>query len=322
MVLASSLAPWLLLGLSGLIIVVNSSDSHDRTRDHGDRTHDAPWGWAGIFPVESPGLYTWCACKVDGVYADEAMRLLVMPTANATAEGLEAVEPEAEALWEAQQPTDVHATHTTNLTCSALYTLVFNPAAFLSLYHIALPPDWEDGGGGARAPLTHIAIFLQHSLAEVACAMPALHSVGGAAVLPAHSSDAPAAVVPGPATLSAVGASLSVACASCFGLVLLTPGVNWLAERFDILIGIDAFASGALLATVVFLFLPEAYLSIQKDGPEDGHAPAWFGLGVLFLHFPSSTPPVPLNIAVPPHQATPHLMTPDVATPRHTTPIR
>ncbi|MEM6357518.1 MAG: zinc ABC transporter substrate-binding protein [Pseudomonadota bacterium] len=68
--------------------------AHD-DHGHGDHSHgDHAFEWAGVFDLE-PGTYTWSFAKVDGDYADPAMKMVVL-----AADDIEAVEEAAEALIE------------------------------------------------------------------------------------------------------------------------------------------------------------------------------------------------------------------------------
>jgi len=67
---------------------------HDDHDDHGHGEH--PFEWAGLFDLKS-GTYKWSFSKVDGKYADPAMRMVILP-----AHDIEEVEETAEELLEAE----------------------------------------------------------------------------------------------------------------------------------------------------------------------------------------------------------------------------
>ncbi|MEM7753046.1 MAG: zinc ABC transporter substrate-binding protein [Pseudomonadota bacterium] len=70
--------------------------SHD-DHDHGDHAHGAHgFEWSGLFDLK-PGTYAWSFAKVDGDYADPAMKMVIL-----AADDIEAVEETAEELLEAE----------------------------------------------------------------------------------------------------------------------------------------------------------------------------------------------------------------------------
>jgi len=77
----------------------HSSAKHDDHDDHDD--HDKGHGeeafeWAGVFEL-SPGTYTWSFAKVDGDYADPAMKMVILKSGD-----IEASEELAEELLESK----------------------------------------------------------------------------------------------------------------------------------------------------------------------------------------------------------------------------
>ena len=70
---------------------------HGEKKDHDDHGHgEHPFEWAGLFDLKS-GTYKWSFSKVDGKYADPAMRMVILP-----AHDIEEVEETAEELLEAE----------------------------------------------------------------------------------------------------------------------------------------------------------------------------------------------------------------------------
>ena len=66
-------------------------DDHDHDHAHGEHSYE----WAGLFELEA-GTYAWSFAKVDGEYADPAMKMVIL-----TADDIEAVEETAKGLLEA-----------------------------------------------------------------------------------------------------------------------------------------------------------------------------------------------------------------------------
>jgi len=62
-------------------------------------THIHAFEWAGVFDLE-PGEYTWQMQKVEGSYADPAMKMLIVRTSSADVAGIEAKEDSANTLFE------------------------------------------------------------------------------------------------------------------------------------------------------------------------------------------------------------------------------
>ncbi|MEM9369711.1 MAG: zinc ABC transporter substrate-binding protein [Pseudomonadota bacterium] len=73
----------------------NEEEGHHDGDDHDDHGHgDHAFEWAGLFDLQ-PGTYDWSFAKVDGDYADPAMKMVIM-----SADDIEAVEEAAEELLE------------------------------------------------------------------------------------------------------------------------------------------------------------------------------------------------------------------------------
>ena len=68
---------------------------HHHHHGHGD----GPFEWAGIFAVNDD-THTWTMEKVDGSYADPAMRVVIIPTDTPTEENMHSLEGGVEALIE------------------------------------------------------------------------------------------------------------------------------------------------------------------------------------------------------------------------------
>ena len=64
--------------------------------------------WAGVFSLEE-GSYEWTAQKVNGEYADPAMRMVVLRASGVTRDALESVEGLGEALIKSEKCVDVEA---------------------------------------------------------------------------------------------------------------------------------------------------------------------------------------------------------------------
>ncbi len=153
-----------------------------------------------------------------------------------------------------------------------LYKLVFNKKVFVSQFPLLFNvPGMRKAAGDSS-----FVIFTEHHPEEFAGPMPSLVTANGKEVKAAVTTD-DAAAEPKTSIGVAIGGAFAVAAASFIGVILLVPGFAWLASRFDILGAIDAFASGALLALIVFIIMPESMASIATQYPKESEASAWFG---------------------------------------------
>ncbi len=76
-------------------------DEHEEEGEHADEDNHGDAGhafeWAGLFALDA-GDYTWTFAKVDGEYADPAMKMVILETDDTDAHGIEHVEETAEEL--------------------------------------------------------------------------------------------------------------------------------------------------------------------------------------------------------------------------------
>ena len=56
-------------------------DDHDDHDDHGDAHGEGAFEWAGVFDL-SAGVYKWSFAKVDGDYADPAMKMVILKSGD------------------------------------------------------------------------------------------------------------------------------------------------------------------------------------------------------------------------------------------------
>ncbi len=87
-------------------------DDHD---DHGDEAFE----WAGVFEL-SPGTYKWSFAKVDGNYADPAMKMVILKSGD-----IEASEDLAEELLESKK-SEVKSNNDKLVAQGKAYLLTFN----------------------------------------------------------------------------------------------------------------------------------------------------------------------------------------------------
>ncbi|MEM9603447.1 MAG: zinc ABC transporter substrate-binding protein [Pseudomonadota bacterium] len=106
---------------------------HDDHDDHGHGAH--AFEWAGLFEL-SPGTYTWSFAKVDGDYADPAMKLVML-----SGEDIEAVEEAAEELLESDA-SESKADGDVITAANVAYSLNFDSAKDVTLFSV----DVAEGG--------------------------------------------------------------------------------------------------------------------------------------------------------------------------------
>ena len=269
-------------------------DGHDHGHDnHGHDDHGTKWEWAGAFNVHTDEQYTWIAEKVGGKYADSAMKLLIMPAKNATSAAIHEVEHEAEETWEGNA-THVSAGSALPLGVGKLYELEFNSKASISTFQVLFSTSAKYQAASADDHHDHdhdhdhkqpFVIFAQYIPTEFGLRNHYLRDPEDQDAKPEATEPASGEAAAPKNTGLAILASSVVCLATLTGLALLVPGVGVAMIRFRLFKYMDAFASGAVLATVFFLIYPESYLNISAAHPDESVASAWWGSSVLLGFF-------------------------------------
>lgn len=112
----------------------SEAKAHDDDHDHGHAHGAHAFEWAGLFELEA-GTYNWSFAKVDGGYADPAMRMVVL-----SADNIEAVEETAEELLEAdesEEKMDGDALEPQNVA----YTLSFDNEQEMTIFSVTIAED-------------------------------------------------------------------------------------------------------------------------------------------------------------------------------------
>ncbi|MEM0989443.1 MAG: zinc ABC transporter substrate-binding protein [Pseudomonadota bacterium] len=107
--------------------------------DHGKEAHEGhghgegghAFEWAGLFDLQ-PGTYSWSFAKVDGDYADPAMRMVILAASD-----IEAVEEAAEELLEGDAATEKTAGGAL-VAADTAYSLVFDPATDMTVFEVTI----------------------------------------------------------------------------------------------------------------------------------------------------------------------------------------
>jgi zinc/manganese transport system substrate-binding protein len=111
-------------------------DDHADHDDHGDEHgHGAhAFEWAGLFDLKA-GTYQWSFAKVDGDYADPAMKMVVLAASD-----IEAVDEAAEGLLEAEA-SDAKMGGDTLAAADMAYTLTFDANKDITLFTVEIAED-------------------------------------------------------------------------------------------------------------------------------------------------------------------------------------
>jgi len=117
-------------------------DGHDDHNDHADHDdhgdehgHGAhAFEWAGLFDLKA-GTYQWSFAKVDGDYADPAMKMVMMAASD-----IEAVEEAAEGLLEADA-SDTKMGGDTLIAADMAYALTFDADKDITLFTVEIAED-------------------------------------------------------------------------------------------------------------------------------------------------------------------------------------
>lgn len=96
-----------------------------------------PFEWGGIFELYHGETYAWTAQKVDGTYADPAMKLVVLEVASADEAGFHAAEESVEALMDGECTAVVAGGDI--VPGSTCYSLEFDADVYSTVYRVPVP---------------------------------------------------------------------------------------------------------------------------------------------------------------------------------------
>jgi len=150
-------------------------DHHAHGHSNGAEGHhgEKPFEWAGAFTL-APGVYTWTFAKVEGHYADPAMKMVYM--ASETKEPIEHVEDKAAKLF--AQPAN-NQKHGSSLAAGKLHVLQFDAGRDTSEFTIKI-----DKAG------TYV-FFTEHMPSEFEAGEHYFKTAGGKDVEPLAEEPAP-----------------------------------------------------------------------------------------------------------------------------------
>ena len=114
-------------------IPFEEGDEHGKEEGHKDEHGHAEhaFEWAGVFDL-SPGTYKWSFAKVDGKYADPAMKMVILKSSD-----IEASEEEAEKLLEAMD-SDAKRHNDELVAKDKAYTLRFDASKQTTVFSVKI----------------------------------------------------------------------------------------------------------------------------------------------------------------------------------------
>ena len=110
-------------------------DDHKDHKDHDDHGHgDHAFEWAGVFEL-SAGTYKWSFAKVDGAYADPAMKMAIVASNH-----IEDSEEAAEAMLESED-TNSSVNNDVLRVSDKAYTLNFDDTKDMTIFTVKIEKD-------------------------------------------------------------------------------------------------------------------------------------------------------------------------------------
>jgi len=220
-----------------------------------------PWEWAGAFEL-ADASHNWVMQKVNCVYADASMKVIVIPTTSPTQYELLAQEGPAAALFEGACTDYAAGSTLTPAASGSCFNLVPNQASDDS--------EWSMNTAG----LSGMLVYTEHVPTEFERDMHYLHD----------SSETDIEPVAWPHRWGpAIGASLIVNLVTLTGVILAIPGIRTLYERNPDCFGAiaNAFAAGALISCAFYLMLFEGSHYIPVAGEPEATTAFLWGTAVL-----------------------------------------
>ena len=247
--------------------------------------------WAGSFATPNP-IYLWTAQKVNGSYADPAMRIVVIKASGSSKEDLNASLAAGKESLSGNSCAELLAGGTMTPSASAsCYNLKFDQDMWQSLYRVD------------TANVDHLIVIAQHFPTEFEATAHYLKDKVGTDIEPVAEWQAtPKPPVPWG---TGVGAALLVNLLTLCGVIFLVPGMKALVKRNEKLFrGVtSAFASGALLAAAFYLLLFEATHLIAASGEVEGAITFQWGTITLLGFITSLVADLLCTLVLPPEVA-------------------
>ena len=113
-------------------VTLLKSEEHENIHEEGEHSFE----WAGVFELDA-GEYTWTFAKVDGKYADTAMKIIILETEDSDAHGITHIEEKAEELMGSSN-LEIKNHGSTLIPRDAAYQLIFEEDLDVSSFKIKI----------------------------------------------------------------------------------------------------------------------------------------------------------------------------------------
>lgn len=240
----------------------------------GSAGHD--WEFSANLEVDDPSeVYNFVFAKDGETYAASSMKLVVMATTDHGADGVEAVEEDAETLWDGATNAAIYASGTIiTPSTSTTYTLTFDENEWVSIFPIQFSSTGD------------YAFFLEHDPEEFhsdSASPNYLMDSDGHSVAFDYTSTATTTTTTHDDKTNwgtAIGACIIVWLAT-FAMIVLygtCSSISVLAETFLKLDLVQMFASGTLLSSAFALIIFESARAVTEN---TGVASLWMFVTIL-----------------------------------------
>jgi len=122
----------ILLDASSKVTLLKSDEHGEHSHEHEGEAH--AFEWAGVFELTA-GTYKWSFAKVDGEYADPAMKMVILKSVD-----IESIEPKAEELMESETQ-DEKNNNEVLTPKEETYLLNFDEAKDISVFTVNIAED-------------------------------------------------------------------------------------------------------------------------------------------------------------------------------------
>ena len=122
-----------------LINMAKHHHQHAESTEHEEEGSESPYEWAGVFDLKK-GTYNWSFSKVDGNYAEKAMKMLIVKADKKADNLLETYEKTAKNIFTEDKTTSVE-NNTSLETNNSFYKLNFDEKQDISTFKIDIKED-------------------------------------------------------------------------------------------------------------------------------------------------------------------------------------
>jgi len=114
---------------------------HDDAHEDGHDDEGLPYEWAGVFDLKE-GTYTWSFSKVEGNYADPAMKMLIIKANKKSDDLIEFYEKEAKNIF-AKNKAKIAKNNSFLETSNSFYTLSFDETKDKTVFKVQIKQEGE-----------------------------------------------------------------------------------------------------------------------------------------------------------------------------------